>query len=177
LTEAYELLEQFEIQRDCVPLLKEPERAVADVTTRNKTERAVNEASPNAPDVASGAGEVPVAAPEPVKEGCMFIHRMPVIMSGGEVMACAVPHAAGAGKLGEAASFAEIWNGDVLRSIRGALNTANEWPQCRTCHYREARVSSQQALAASGKRFDSEQEGRFSEEALNFLPDGTAQPH
>jgi radical SAM protein with 4Fe4S-binding SPASM domain len=102
----------------------------------------------------------------------MFIHSMPVIMASGEVMACAVPHAAKAGNLGETATFGAIWNGATLRDIRRTLNTEAEWPQCRTCSYREARVTSQRNLAAAGERYESEQKAVFSEESLNFAGSG-----
>jgi MoaA/NifB/PqqE/SkfB family radical SAM enzyme len=162
LAEAYDLLEAYGIQRDCVPLLIES--APEPVFNRP-------EAPPVEPDRPNddGAGQ-PEATSTVMMESCMFIHRMPVIMATGEVMACAVPHAAQAGRLSEADRFADIWNGETLRAIRGALHTDQEWPQCRTCHYREARVTSQWALAAAGRRYGSRQQAAFSEEALNFAP-------
>ena len=153
LIAAYDFLQEFGIQRDCVPLFSEP----------------VDEAPVIAEEPATEAVTAPIAL---VSEPCMFIHSMPVIMAGGEVMACAVPHAAKAGNLGGTATFGEIWNGETLRDIRRTLNTEAEWPQCRTCSYREARVTSQRNLAAAGERYESEQKAVFSEESLNFAKPG-----
>ena len=91
-----------------------------------------------------------------------------VIMAGGEVMACAVPGAAQVGMLGDLPTFGAIWNGRILQDIRSKLNTSEEWPQCRTCSYREARVTSQQVLATNGERYDRDQRSSFTKKSVDF---------
>lgn len=103
------------------------------------------------------------------RDGCMFIHRMAVINFDGEVQTCSVPYAKVAGGLGRAANFDEIWNGDVMRGVRGALNTEGEWQQCRSCWYREGKFHSQRALAGKGERYGADQAGEFSGDSLNFV--------
>ena len=146
LREAYELLEHYGIQRDCVPLIGKPREELVTLSTGAQPARA-----------------------RPQRDPCMFMHRMPVIHCTGAVHTCAVPGAALAGQLGQAASFGEIWNGPVFRGVRAALDTDHEWEQCRTCWYREGRFATQRDLAASGKRYEADEEAPISPQSLNFL--------
>jgi radical SAM protein with 4Fe4S-binding SPASM domain len=141
LREAYELMAEYGIRSDCPPL----ELPQAD-----------------SPPPAPAQWERP-------RDRCMFVHRTAVIAADGEVPTCSAPFAALAGRLDEEASFARIWNGDVMRGVRGALDTDEEWEQCANCWYREGRYQAQRAAADDhGPRYDLGAAGKFTNAAWDF---------
>jgi radical SAM protein with 4Fe4S-binding SPASM domain len=186
LREAYRLLEEHGIRRECVPLLAEPPsgdqlvKPVFDaqsVPTRQETVGESEEIPVGGP-AARAESQVPAHAVAEVPEsqleraagldGCMFVHRMANISYNGEVQTCSVPYSAVTGMVG-LTSFDEIWNGRVMRSVRGSLGTDQEWRQCRTCWYREGRYHSQRAMAVEGTRIAADEHGEFSAESLYFI--------
>ena len=99
----------------------------------------------------------------------MFVHRTAVVHADGLVPTCSAPFAATAGRLGEAARFFDIWNGEVLRGVRSTLDTPNEWYQCRHCWYREGRYQSQRrAFDTSQGRYEIAEPDTLTREAWDF---------
>jgi len=158
LRQAYQLLEQHGIERDCVPLMKEPPR---EPLVQLRTPAAAVPAA--APTAAPAPGPGPSAEPD----RCMFIHRMPPVMCNGEVKTCSVPTMHTAGDL-SAQRFEDIWNGPVFRDVRAAMGTADEKQPCRTCWYREGRFASQRDLRQRGERYADDAETQVSQTGLDF---------
>ena len=152
LRRTYELLERHGIRSDCPPLMSDASSI---------------ESFPPMSTL-STATPVTVSRRER-RDGCMFVHRTAVVHADGVVPTCTAPFAARAGQLSERTRFAEVWNGDVLRSIRATLDTADEWQQCRSCWYREGRYKTQrQQFDSKSTRFNLAVAGDFTEESWDF---------
>ena len=121
------------------------------------------------PRPAVGASsEPPVPRAQPHLGRCPFIRRTAVVNANGDVPTCTVPVAPIAGNLMRAPSFADIWNGDALTDVRGAMDTPGEWEMCRNCYNREGHWAEQRAAAAKHDRYDHESAETFTEEAWNY---------
>jgi len=120
LRSTYEILERNGVRSDCPPLCSEPDSSLA-----------------------PSSRSVPVVLRQRQRDGCLFVRRTAVVHADGTVPTCSAPFAARAGSIDEASSFADIWNGSTLCSVRAALDTSQEWDQCRHCWYREGRYDSQ----------------------------------
>jgi radical SAM protein with 4Fe4S-binding SPASM domain len=138
LRKAYELLAEYGIQSDCPPLM------------------------------ASGANARGTCAGTQQRDGCMFVWRTAVVLSGGDVPTCSAPFAEVAGHLGRSGAFWEIWNGATMQAVRSALDTDREWSQCRNCWYREGRYEVQRATASRRERFDIRQPSSFTNTSWDF---------
>ena len=146
LRRAYELLERRGIRSDCPPLLPEKDA-----------------------DAVSVAATEQPAAPGPARDLCMFVHRTAVIHANGDMPTCSAPFSAIADRLDETTGLPDVWNGEVLQSIRSTLDTPAEWEQCASCWYREGRYQTQRASADEhAARFDLRNAGSFTEEAWDF---------
>jgi radical SAM protein with 4Fe4S-binding SPASM domain len=142
LAEAYSILERHGIRSDAPPLIKSGARLPR--------------------------GEIETGA-HAARDRCMFVHRTAVIATDGEVATCSAPFVKIAGRLDEAASFAAIWNGDVMRGVRAALDTDAEWSQCRNCWFREGRYRSQRDQADRRQpRYDLTRGQQFSRQAWDY---------
>ena len=147
LAEAYALLEKHGVRTDCPPLMYDPA------------------AGGEGPSTPPGYNSAP-----PSRDGCMFIHRTGVLMADGEVPTCTAPFVRVAGRLDEARSFWDIWNGSTMCGVREALNTPAEWDQCRHCWYREGRYQSQRAqVDPSADSYDLTRHDVFTDEAWDFV--------
>lgn len=128
LKQAYALLEENGIPKDCPPL-------VGQVVRESCAESVV-----------------------PLKENfelrpddrCLYFHRTATIHHTGDVFTCSAPFAASAGNISTASSFMELWNGPVLKKVRRDFGTEREWSQCRSCWYRELKWHSQRHGSRSG---------------------------
>ena len=147
LRPAYASLDRQGIRSDCPPLMDE--RGDQDLEP-------TREPSADEPTVVRGA------------DRCPFVHRTAVIHSNGDMPTCSVPFAAVAGNVAEEDSVASVWNGPVLRGVRAAMDTVNEWKQCQSCWYREGQYVSQRAAAADQQRFDLEETTAFTQDAWDF---------
>ena len=141
LRPAYEALERLGIRSDCPPLMDGDERS-------------------------GDARDSDAAVPE--RDGCPFVRRTAVIHSNGDMPTCSVPFAAIAGNLAAGDTVETVWNGPVMTGVRNAMDTADEWDQCRACWYREGHYVSQRAAAANQERFDLEAASSFTEDAWDF---------
>jgi radical SAM protein with 4Fe4S-binding SPASM domain len=147
LRRTYELLERYGIRSDCPPLIDE---------------QVLKPSGPVETAVTVGRGGARR------RDGCMFVYRTGVIHADGLVPTCSVPFAATAGNI-EDTSFGAIWDGDVLRTVRSTLDTADEWEQCTHCWYREGRYKSQREAFDSGAdRYDITMPDRLTRRTWDF---------
>lgn len=161
LRETYEMLERFGIRSDCPPL------ATGSSDAEPVTDARQSQASTTT-SVPVSIGRRPAAQLHRQRDGCMFVHRTAVVHADGLVPTCSAPFAAGAGSLAES-SFAEIWNGQVMREVRSTLDTPEEWQQCRHCWYREGRYQSQRrAFDGAAGRYSLDEADSISSEAWDF---------
>jgi radical SAM protein with 4Fe4S-binding SPASM domain len=144
LAEAHALLARYDIRSDCPPLVETPTRA--------------QNAEP-------ADGPMPTRS----RDRCMFVHKTAVIATDGEVPTCSAPFVKIAGRLDDSASFAQIWNGEVMRAVRAALDTDTEWSQCQNCWFREGRYRSQRGQADRREpRYDLSIGQRFTKQAWDY---------
>ncbi len=142
LAAAHDLLERHEIRSDCPPLVQTPPAE-----------------SPKPRRI----------APTEPRDRCLFVHRTAVISTDGEMPTCSAPFVKIAGNLDESPSFAAVWNGEVMRGVRAALDTDAEWDQCRSCWFREGRYRSQRDRADRREpRYDLSRGQQFSSEAWDY---------
>jgi radical SAM protein with 4Fe4S-binding SPASM domain len=146
LREGYAWLDEHGVQKDCPPL-------VGKVVAQEST----------GPAAEAEAG--PALRPD---EKCIYFHRTAVVHHDGTIPTCGAPFTEIAGRLGEARSFWEIWNGQKLRTVRGDLGTEREWPQCRTCWYRELKYDAQREARSHARVFDVARESLYSEKAWDY---------
>lgn len=143
LERAHALLKRYDIRSDCPPLVQTPAPA--------------------------GNSEPEVSAPAQARDRCMFVHKTAVIAADGEVATCSAPFVKIAGRLDDSPSFAQIWNGEVMRGVRAALDTDQEWDQCRNCWFREGRYRSQRDRADRRQpRYDLSRGAYFSQQAWDY---------
>lgn len=161
LQRTYTLLEEFGIRSDCPPIAAPPMDAPPSAD-------ATHEEQPTGEAVPVSIGRRPAFDPPRRRDGCMFIHRTAVVHADGVVPTCSAPFAARAGSIADS-SFANIWNGQVMREVRSTLDTPDEWRQCRHCWYREGRYQSQRrAFDEATGRYSLEQADSISAEAWDF---------
>jgi len=98
---------------------------------------------------------------------CPYFHRTAVIMADGEVVTCANFYAENVGHLASE-SFAEVWNGDRMVSLRADFGTDKEWPQCKSCWFREIRYARQREAWHEDDATIVHQETAYSARAWNF---------
>jgi len=143
-------LQRLGIRSDCPPLMAE-----------------------NPPVIAASDG-VPVAiSPRPgavpgSRDRCPFVRRTGVVNVNGNVPTCSVPFARQAGSIADSEHFMDVWNGPVMSGVRAAMDTPQEWQQCRSCWYREARYASQREAVARRELLDPDAIGDFTMPAWDF---------
>jgi radical SAM protein with 4Fe4S-binding SPASM domain len=157
LRKTYRLLEEAGIRSDCPPLIAEPPRAASPKWDLCEPDR-----------VNSNAVRVTVGR-KGSRDGCMFVHRTAVVHADGLVPTCSAPFAATAGHLKLGGRFGDIWNGEVLQSVRQSLDTTEEWDQCRNCWYREGRYQAQRAAFDSNEtRYDVSEPDEITSSSWDF---------
>ena len=99
---------------------------------------------------------------------CHYIHRTASIKAQGNMTTCGIYHARKVGDYDENTPFTQLWNGDVMTSVRRDINTENEWEQCKNCWYRESRYYSQREERLNNSAYSMTNEASFSEEAWDY---------
>jgi radical SAM protein with 4Fe4S-binding SPASM domain len=147
LRATYRLLEKHGVRSDCPPIIGD---------------------APVRPQIRPGQ-PVPVAIGKKSRDGCMFVRRTAVVHADGVVPTCSAPFAASAGHFGSGISFADIWNGPVMQSVRATLDTPDEWKQCQHCWYREGRYESQRkSFDTTSERYEITDPDTFTRKAWDF---------
>jgi radical SAM protein with 4Fe4S-binding SPASM domain len=147
LREAYAILDRSGIPKDCPPLIG----------------HVVPEGSANA--VVGDSGAEPVLRPD---DRCLYFHKTGVIHSNGDVPTCSAPFAKQVGNISGDFSFHEIWNGTLMTAVRRDFGTDREWPQCRSCWYRELKWHSQRQASNAAQVFDTSRTSFYSIKAWDF---------
>lgn len=160
LAEAYALMQKFKIRSECPPLFD-----LTDSATAAKPDLSAAHSNPAVPPATD---HIDATSPDRVSDRCIWIHRTGSILSGGEISTCGRHYAESAGNLATTTHFMEIWNGPRMMGIRAAFGTADEWPQCRNCWYRESRYDAQRIARAKGENYLLDSGSRFSSAAWDF---------
>jgi MoaA/NifB/PqqE/SkfB family radical SAM enzyme len=156
LAVAYALMREYQIRSECPPLfsLAASDTPAAPPSESTPVPQYVRDADP--------------ASPERVADRCIWFHRTGVILAGGSVATCGRTCAATGGNLSTAASFMEVWNGPEMTGVRAAFGTADEWPQCTNCWYRESRYDAQRVARTLGADHALDRPSVFTAEAWDF---------
>jgi MoaA/NifB/PqqE/SkfB family radical SAM enzyme len=149
LREAYELLAQYKIGGNSMPLI---------------AETAENDATHDTIGIDADLG----AVTSPQRDGCIFIRRTGTVLADGEVPTCGAPFVKTAGVINQTSSFMSIWNGALMEEVRAMINTPAEWEQCRHCWYREGAYQRQRQAIAAGHRPEMTEPSNFTEETWDF---------
>jgi len=126
--EAYAVLEEHGITTDAPPLPAE-----------SPVERGASQAASPPP---------PPAAKPP--DRCLYIHRNAVVWAGGDVLSCVMSGSKVTGNLGQAETFWDLWNGEVMQDVRSTFGTPREWAICKGCWYRASRFQTLRDEARGG---------------------------
>ena len=173
LSQAYKLMASQGVETDCPPLIKDVKANDKSAAKQSEIKSAsipVKQTQPLVKPVPPKNSPAQTSVkPTPNRDNfCHYIHRTASIKAQGNMTTCGIYHAKKVGDYDENTPFTQLWNGDVMTSVRRDINTENEWEQCKNCWYRESRYYSQREQRSKNSAYSMTNEASFSEGAWDY---------